>query len=140
MDAVASDHPSVHTIRATVARHGGRRRLDVTDPDDLLAPGVLRAVVDERTRFALVDAVGGDPAVVGLFETVRSASNRAFDRDRLAAWLEAADRPPGRTVLVDVLEPGERIGLRRPGERATYPVAGAPTGPLADIARSLEED
>ncbi|MFW6447949.1 MAG: DUF7112 family protein [Halobacteriota archaeon] len=140
MDAVASDHPSVRTLRATVARHGGRRRLDVADPEGLLEPGIVRAVVDDRTRFALVDLVAGTPAVVGLFETVRSAEARAFDRDRLVAWLEAAERPPGRTVLVDVLEPGERIGLRRPGERTTYPVVGEPDGSLADIARSLEED
>lgn len=139
MDEVASDHPSVTTLRATVARHGARRRLDLpaSAPSAGVDAGVVRAVVEDRTRFAAVDAVGGTPAIVGLYDTLEAASAGDPARDGLNDWLAGLGRGPGRTVLVDVLEPGSRIGLRDPGDRTVYMVVEPPDEGLDAIARDL---
>ncbi len=133
MDAVASDHPSIETVRATVSRHGNRRRLDLPDEAGV-AIGVLRAETDAGTRFVRIDTVAEAPAIVGLYETARAARETDVARDCLGDWLTAADLEPGRTALVDVIEPEAYLGLRRPGERLVYPVFEPADDGLDDIA------
>jgi len=44
----------------------------------------------------------------------------------------------GQSVLVDVIEPGFKYGLREPGQRAFYDATESPDGNLADIAEQLD--
>lgn len=138
MAGLPSDHPTVETVRATVARHGGGRRLDL--PEGVgLSTGIMRVECESGTRFARVESVSGTPAIVGLYATADAARAGDVDRNRLADWLAAVDRPPGRSVLVDVLEPGADIGLRAPGQRLVYRVRDPPDPSLRGLADELLE-
>lgn len=137
---VRADDPSVETLRATVLRHGGdRRRIELPRPIHPDERGEVRAVVDGRTRVAAVDRIGGSQAIVGLFATLHAARSGDPAADRLGAWLERVDRGPGSSIAVDVLEWGDRVGLRQPGDRAVYDAAAGPEGDLASIARSIAD-
>lgn len=148
-DRLPSDHPSIVTIRATVARHvGSRRRIELDDEPGLPAPeDVARVVVDERTHFARVAAHSSDGPgtrwLTALHDSAAVARNPAEGDAapggaRLQAWLDERDRRPGGTVLVDVIEPGYALGLRAPGETVVYPAFERPDEGLAAIARELE--
>ena len=142
-DRIASDHPSLRTVRAHVVRHGGGRHrleLPVDDTDVLPADGVLEVVVDERRRFGRCRTVGGHPGLVGLYETHAAATGAAEGANRLDGWLDRAGRRRGSSVLVDVLTEGERIGLRSPGEETVYHVVRPRDSSLDDIARDLLGD
>lgn len=141
-DRVVADHPSVHTVRATLVRAGRTTRPRVAIPaaEAVRFPAgeVVRLVVDGRERFTLVAAGRGDdgPQLRGAFGTPDAAHDPAAGTDRLPDWQAAAGVDLGGSVLVDVVEPGYRYGLRAPGERATYD-AGRPPDGLRDIARDL---
>lgn len=137
-DRVGSDHPTITTERARVVRHGGRRRrLDLATASVLPAEGVVEVIVDGRCRFGRCRTIGGQPAIVGLYDTRAAAGGDTEGTDRLTRWLTDADRRPGSSVDVDVIEAGVRVGLRVPGERAVYDVVGRRDGPLDELARDL---
>lgn len=140
-DRVTSDSPRVETIDGTLARHGSTDRLKVALPahDDLPADEVVRVVLDGSERRARFDAaLSGDGVEVrGVYDTPRLARTPGEGDDRLAEWLADRDLDAGRTVHLDVVEPGFRYGLRAPGERATYD-AGNPEDSLASIAERLD--
>lgn len=150
-DRVPSDHPSVDTVEATVERVGRTDRPRISIPDDAadsmgVEPGaVVRVVLDGSRRFArLQRPVTGDGLVLpGAYETPDAArdpgGNDTAGDNRLPAWCEAAGLSPGRSVLVDVVEPGYLYGLRAPGERAVYEATGSPDSGLADIAESVTD-
>lgn len=139
-DRVGSDHPSVTTVRGTLVRRGGTRRpaveLPAEERDRLPDDGVVRLVVDDRERHAPVRA-SGSPTIAGAYDNPRLARERD-GRDRLAEWVEAESVDFGRSVLVDVVEPGEVYGLRLPGETAVYAVERGPSKSLRSIAEDLE--
>lgn len=139
-DQIASDHPSVETFRATVKRHGPGRRLALPEVarEALGVPGAVGTIVDGRTHFARCRAVGGTPSIVGLYATRTGADDRT-GQDELGAWLDRHDRGRGRSVHVDVIEPGYRIGLRPPGERVVYEDVPDRDDGLDAIARDLLE-
>lgn len=142
-DRVASDHPSIATVRATVARHGGRRRrIELpTDATDVLpSDGVIEVVVEERTRFGRCRSIGDTPAIVGIYATRAAAIGTVDGENLLEAVLDAADRQRGSSVLIDVLDANSRIGLRSPGDTAVYDVVRSRTSSLDDIARDLLDD
>ena len=58
--------------------------------------------------------------------------------DHLAAWIDDRGIDFGRSVLLDVVVPGEQFGLRAPGEEVVYEVRRGPASDLQDIARDLE--
>lgn len=137
-DRVSSDHPSVHAIRATVERAGSTRRPEVRLPAsdaDRVPDGVVRLVVDGREYRAPVD---GD-VIRGAYGNARLARERD-GTNRLAAWIDEHDLGFGRAVLVDVVVPEFRFGLRRPGEQAVYDASEPPDGGLRDIAEGLDGD
>lgn len=146
-DRVGDDHPSVTTIRGTLVRRGGTRRpavaLPAEDRDSLPAEGTVRLVLDGRQRHATVGerggsgAAGGTRAFFGAYDNARRARER-HGEDRLAEWVEARGLDFGRSVLVDVVEPGEVYGLRVPGEDAVYEVQRGPAESLRSIAEDLE--
>lgn len=139
MDRIASDNPAIETRRATVARYGGtRKRVEI--PGDVPTDEVVRLVLDGTTYHARIEGgfADADPYVAGASDTPEGA--RSGDgSDRLQEWLDSADRSPGSTVLLDVIEPEFAYGLRKPGEEAVYDAVEKPSDSLASIARDLEE-
>lgn len=143
VDRVASDHPSITTVRATVVRHGGRnRRLELPpSATDLLGDrGEIEVIVDERRRVGRCRTVADTPAIVGLYDTNAAAAGDIEGENRLTSTLSAMDRPIGSSVLVDAIDPGRRVGLRPPGQRAIYDAVRTRESSLDAIARDLEDD
>lgn len=140
-DRVAGDHPSVTTLRGELVRRGGTRRpaveLPREDRDALPAEGTVRLVVDGRQRRAPVGERGGTRAFLGAYDNARQARERDGP-DRLAEWVDDRELAFGRSVLVDVVEPGEAYGLRVPGEDAVYAVGRRPPDALRRIAEDLD--
>ena len=138
-DRVPSDHASVRTERAEVARSGGTRRPCLRLPADLdLEPGTfVRLVVDGETRHAQVQGDRSGPLLRGAYDLKSEAREPGRAENRLVEWLRERDREPGDPVEIDEIAPGERYGLRLPGERAFYRDAGGPGGSLQDIADDL---
>lgn len=143
-ERVSSDNPSVNAIRGTLVRAGGLDRPRIAIPAEEAAHfpvgEVVRLVIDGTERFAPVERTlsGDDLELRGAYETPDGARNPAEGSDRLAAWQDAHDVRFEGSVLVDVVEPDFRYGIRAPGERATYDM-GRPDSGLQDIARDLGE-
>ncbi|GAB3023214.1 DUF7112 family protein [Natronobiforma cellulositropha] len=144
-DRISSDHPSVHTVRATLAGTATGVRLDVPEDECESFPleEVVRTVLDGEERFALVArplAGGEDERVIdGVYDAPRMARDPREGVDRLASWASDHGVGDGSSVLVDVVEPGFLYGLRAPGETAYYDAREPPKQSLADIAKGLEE-
>jgi len=135
---------SVPTVVGTLTRAGGTRRLEIQLPadaaDDDPADDVVRVVLDgAERRTQLARRPSGEPVVRGVYDTPSLARDPGSGENRLTAWVEAAGLDEGRSVHVDVVEPGFKYGVRAPGESATYDAFEPPSDGLADIARSLEE-
>jgi hypothetical protein len=123
-DRVAADNPSVRTVRATLAAAGavGRPRIDVPEDaaEEFPVGDVVRLVLGGRTRYARVDrAFDGGLEIRGAYDNRRLA-READGENRLVEWVEREGPDVGRSVLVDVVEPGELYGARRPGASAVY--------------------
>lgn len=140
-ERVASDHPSVTTVRGTLVRRGGTRRpaveLPAEEREALPAEGAIRLVVDGRERHAPVGERDETRAILGAYDNARRARDREGG-DRLAEWVNERDLGFGRSVLVDVVEPGEAYGLRVPGEEAVYEVDRGPAESLRRIAEDVD--
>jgi len=136
-----SDHPDVETVRATLVRAGRTDRPRVALPADapLDAGETVRLVLDGTDRFAPVERSlsGDDLELRGAYDTPEGAGDPASGTDRLPAWRDDHGVAFDGAVLVDVVEPGHRYGLRAPGERAVYDDTGRPDGDLQDIAEDL---
>jgi Ser/Thr protein kinase RdoA (MazF antagonist) len=142
-DSVPSDHPSVTTYRAEVARSGGTRRPCVRprDPVDALDDGdLIRLDLDGTTYHArvVVDATG--LVLRGAYDNRRLARNPGEAENRLAAWIADAGRDFGSAVDLDEIDPGYHYGLRVPGDRAVYRTTSKPKDSLASIAERVERD
>jgi hypothetical protein len=141
VDRVSSD--AVPTVRATLVKHGAMDRLRVELPeaemDRFPAGDVVRVVLDGDTRHAEVKRHLTDDTylLAGAFDTPEAARERSGE-DRLEPWCEAANRQPGGSVLVDVVEEGFLYGLRAPGQKEFYTAVEAPEESLADIAESVD--
>lgn len=140
-DRVSSE--AVPTVRATLVNHGAMDRLRVEIPseeNERFPPGdVVRVLLDGDTRYAEVKRHLTEDTylLAGAFDTPEDARERS-GTDRLEAWCEDANRQPGGSVLVDVIESDFLYGLRAPGSRAFYTDVEAPNESLADIAESVE--
>lgn len=137
-------HDAVETVDATLGRHGGTRRPELRLPgdaaDDFPRDEVVRLVLagsEYRTRIGRRS--DGAPVLRGAYDTPRIARDPGGAENHLAEWVDDEDLEPGRTVHVDVVEPGFKYGVRAPGESATYEATEPPTDSLASIARSLDE-
>lgn len=142
-DRVPSDHESVHTVRAHLVRAGRTDRPRISTPadeSDRFPEDVVRLLVDETERFTRVaPTIDGDGLELrGAYETPDGARDPSEGTDHLPAWREAHGFEFGRAVLVDVVDPDYRYGLRAPGERQFYDAPSADTG-LQDLARDLLE-
>ncbi|WP_435118049.1 DUF7112 family protein [Halolamina sp. C58] len=139
-DRIPSDHASVRTERAEVARSGGTRRPCLRLPADLdLEPGsFVRVVIDGEERHAEVREDRSGFLLRGAYDLKSEARDPGRAENRLVEWLQAQEREPGDPVEVDEIDPGERYGIRLPGERTFYRDTSGPGGSLQDIASDLD--
>ncbi|MDS0476491.1 hypothetical protein [Natrinema sp. 1APR25-10V2] len=142
-DRIASDHPSVQTVRSTCTETATGVKLEVPaeDRDAFTTDEVVRVVVGGEELFARVErALTGDElAVPGVYETPDQARDPSGATDRLREWIDEADVPMGGSVLIDVVEPEFLYGLRAPGETAFYDAREPPSDSLSEIAKDLED-
>jgi hypothetical protein len=137
-DRLPSDHPSVETVRATLARRGRTRSRLALPADDRFPLTTTRLVLDGDTTHARIERSRGEGVEVnGAYDNVRLARERDGE-DRLEAWRAESKIDYGRSVLVDVVEAGFLYGVREPGERAVYDAVESPDEGLASIARDLD--
>lgn len=140
-ERIRSDGSAVETIRATVARSGGTRRPEVrlpADRADELPDELARVTIDGSEYHAPVASGSGTAALRGAYANPRRARERD-GTDHLAEWVEDRGIDFGRSVLLDIVVPGEQFGLRAPGEEAVYEVRRGPSTDLQDIARDIED-
>lgn len=140
-ERVPSDHPSVTTYGTHFERSGGTRRPCLRLPDgvDLAEGDLFRLVLDRTPSHARVVADSSGLLVRGAFDNRRLAREPGAGENRLLAWADDHGRGPGDALDLDEVEPGVCYGLRVPGERTVYEAVEAPSGSLADIARSLDD-
>lgn len=140
-DRIAHDHPTVETVAGTLGRYGGTSRPEIRFEEaiDVADGDVIRLVLDGVEYRARV-SVSADrsPVIRGAYDTPRMARNPESGTNHLAQWVANSGLEKGRTVHLDVVEPGFKYGLRKPGESATY-VTGRPDDGLASIAAEIED-
>jgi len=144
MDRIPSDHGSIRTVRAELARHGGRRlRVEIaSEAADPFPEGeVVRVSTDGQRRHARIDTHLTDDRLVvtGVYDGPDAARDPGDATDRLAEWIDAEGLEAGDPVLVDVVAEDFLYGLRLPGERVFYDDPDPPDSDLASIARDLED-
>ncbi|WP_115862460.1 DUF7112 family protein [Halorussus litoreus] len=143
-DRISSDHASLPTVRATLVRSGALDRPKVEIPADdsgqFPADELVRVVADDTEYRARIESplAADGREIRGLYETPRLARNPDEGENLLGEWVEATGVEFGQSVLVDVIEPGFKYGLREPGQRAFYDATESPDGDLADIAEQLD--
>ncbi|WP_418280658.1 DUF7112 family protein [Halorubrum sp. DTA98] len=154
MPRVPSDDESVASVRASLARSGGTRRLCVRVPNDeeiaskldsgecdslrSSAGDLVRLTIDRETYHARVERAGGRRLLRGAFDNKRLARTPGEGSNRLHEWIDDHGGEEGDVVLLDVLAPGDAYGLRFPGERTVYDVRRGPRSSLSDIANDLD--
>lgn len=142
-DRVSSDHPSVDTVRATLAETATGVRLEIpADEREAFPAGeVVRVVLDGDERFARVErALTGDELTIpGVYDSPTFARDPREGEDRLPGWVDDHGVRTGGSVFVDVVEPAFLYGLRSPGETAVYEAREPPSDSLASIAEDLED-
>jgi len=143
-DRVASDHDSITTVRATLARRGSTSRPAIELPDEQAdafpAGEVVRLVVDGAERHAKIEEYAGDRSIPGAYDAPSMARDPGSASNRLVEWADDAGLELGQSVLVDVIEEGFKYGVREPGERVFYDATEAPDDSLASIAQQLEDN
>ncbi|WP_049900861.1 DUF7112 family protein [Natrinema altunense] len=143
-DRVASDHPSVQTVRSTCTETATGVKLEVPADDREAFPTdeVVRVVLDGEELFARVERAltGDDLSIPGVYDTPDLARDPSGGTDRLTEWTADHDVPAGGSVLIDIVEPEFLYGLRSPGETTYYDAREPPTESLSEIADSLEDE
>ncbi|MFC6836956.1 DUF7112 family protein [Halomarina ordinaria] len=140
VERISHDNSSVTTLRARVERAGRTERPKLVLPEGVATPDdPVRLVLGGRTYHALIEPdFDGVPEIRGAYDNARLARERDGE-NHLVEWYERGSLDFGRSVHLDVVDPGSLYGVRAPGERATYPSLDGPSDSLADIARDVED-
>lgn len=142
-DRIASDHPSVQTVRSTCTETatGVQLELPADERDAFTADEVVRIVLDGDELFARIErALVDDTLIVtGIYETPSLARDPSGGTDRLAEWADDHSIDLGSSVLVDIVEPDYLYGIREPGATAYYDAYEPPNESLSSIAEDLDE-
>lgn len=154
MPRVPSDGEDVPSVRVSLARSGGTRRPCVRLPEDdaldgrvesgscdalgVSAGDLVRVAIDREEYHARVASDSKGRLLRGAFDNRRLAREVGAGTNRLVEWLDANDREPGDSVVLDVVVPGALYGLRIPGDRTVYDADRGPRSSLADIARDVD--
>lgn len=140
-DRIAHDHPTIETVTGILDRHGGTNRPEVRFEDAIgLNDGDMIRLVLEGVEYRSKVGVSanGTTTIRGAYETPRIARSPGSGTNAMVEWVAGREIERGRSVHLDVVEPGFKYGLRAPGETATY-ATGRPDRNLADIANRLED-
>jgi len=133
-DAVDSHRTHVERVGST-----SRPRVPLPAAVDVTVGDVVRLSLEgERYHTQVSDALDGSPDIRDAFANARLARTPGEGDDHMRAWIDSVGLSIGDAVLVDVVTPGYKLGLRRPGERVIYEATDPPTGSLSDIARNLD--
>lgn len=146
MDRVRSG--DVPTIDATLVSHGavGRPAIELPDSadepavEDVPTDEVVRLSIDGDVRHARFEQFSSSARASGAFDTPDLARSPGEGENRLREWVDEQGLSTGRTVHLDVIEPGFAYGLRAPGEELIYDAPSSPDDSLASIAEQLERD
>ncbi|WP_144906212.1 DUF7112 family protein [Halobellus captivus] len=140
-ERVPSDHDSVRSLRASLARSGGTRRPCLRLPDGAVVEegDYIRLLLGGLTTHARVVADASGLLLRGSYDNRRLAREPRDGENRFTEWCETHDRGPGDAVELDELDPGFCYGLREPGERVVYDVPRRPNQSLHHIASNLGE-
>lgn len=151
MDRVRSE--DLAAIDATLVGHGAVGRPAIELPADAVRDGgsttdgptvptdeVVRLVLSGSTRHVRFQSFAGGVRATGGFDAPDLARSPGEGENRLREWVEDRDLATGRTVHLDVIQPGCAYGLRAPGESTVYDAVSKPDDSLASIAASLERD
>lgn len=136
---IPSDHDAVDSHRVRVEGVGRTDRPAVPIPEavDLSAGDRCIVSLAGTETYAVVESdFDGQPRITSV---AASRSTAGSHTDRLADWLETAGIETGRSVRLDVITPGYKIGLRAPGATVRYRTRDPPDRSLAEIAREYSE-
>ncbi|MFB6266879.1 MAG: hypothetical protein ABEI31_04400, partial [Halodesulfurarchaeum sp.] len=112
---IGHDHPDVVTRAVTLERYAATDRPEIRleEAPELEDGDVVRIVIEGTEYRARITArQDGTLVIRGVYETPRLARNPGDGTDYLPTWIETHDLSWGRTVHLDVVEPGFRYGLR----------------------------
>jgi hypothetical protein len=142
-DRIASDNDAIETHRCPLERVGRTDRPEIRVQADVALP------IEETIRLSLSGVetharpetdLDGETVIRGAFDNARLARAHGEGVDRLSEWVDDRDLAFGSSVLLDVVTPGFKYGLRAPGERVVYDATDAPDRSLSSIAESLGEE
>ena len=139
-ERIAHDHPTIETVGARIGRHGGTRRPEIRVETRLECETdtLVRLVLADTEYRARVERTDSESTVFRhAASTPRLARNPDQSENAIVEWVSDRDLTAGRSIHVDIVEPGFRYGLRAPGEKAVYD-SGKPRDSLTDIARGLD--
>lgn len=140
-DRLPSDHDAVTSYRTSREQVGrtGRPRIPLPGPVEATPGDVLRLSLEGETYHAqVVESFEGDREIRGAFDNAALARSDGEGENRLRTWVESVGLAVGDPLVVDVVTPGFKLGLRRPGERVVYAATDPPSSSLANIARDLD--
>ena len=140
-DRVPSDHDAVtsHRTRREQVGRTGRPRIPLPDGLDVAVGDAVRLSLDGSEYHAQVTAsLDGGRDVRGAFDNARLARTDGAGANRLRAWADEAGLVVGDPLVLDIVTPGFKFGLRQPGTRVVYEATEAPSSSLSDIARDLD--
>ncbi|WP_410766340.1 hypothetical protein [Haloferax sp. DFSO60] len=138
-EQLPSDHPSVQTFRAKLARSGGTRRPCLRVPDGVSATDgdFVRLHLDGTAYHARISTDASGLVIRGAYDNKRLARMPGDGENRLVEWCRDNDRGPGEAVELDELDGGYHFGLRVPGVRTVYRITKRPNDSLANIAEKF---
>jgi hypothetical protein len=111
----------------------------VPDAVGVAVGDVVRVSLEGETYHTqIAEGLDGDADIRGAFANARLARAPNEGDDHFQPWVDAVGLSAGDPILVDVVTPGYKLGLRRPGERVVYEATDAPSSSLSDIARNLD--
>ncbi len=139
-DRLPSDHDAVTSYRTRRKRVGRTTRVRIPLPAgiDVDEGDVIRLSLEGTTYQAQVQSsLDGDLDVRGAFDNARLARSGEGE-NHLQSWVDSVGLDAGDAVVLDVVTPGFKFGLRRPGERVVYEATEEPSSTLSDIARDID--
>ncbi|RRJ28419.1 DUF7112 family protein [Halocatena pleomorpha] len=143
-DRIPHDHPSIDTVRATIDRAGSMAHPKLVLPAEpsLFPAGIVHITLDGQQYRARIERSFDDtPEIRSVYDNARLVRDGAREQsvNRLREWFDEGDLDYGRSIHVDIIEPGHQYAVRRPGATAVYAVVPQPDQSLSDIADSLED-
>lgn len=141
-ERVASDNPSVRTVRGRLEASGATSRPRITLPAEIelaLPDDTVRLVLDGTTYHADVRASDGATVIRGAYDNARLARSPGEGENRLPGWVADAGLSIGRSVLIDEVVQRTLYGARVPGTTAVYDPIEPPRSSLSSIAEGLDE-